>query len=112
MGFKSIMKHIWSGTKQVAPIALSAFPGGAVANKVLAAVIFAEENTEGKRGVEKFQVAANAFRLFALPALLRELERQLGREIPEDAADRFARAQIQATVDLLNEIGALPKSPK
>jgi hypothetical protein len=43
------------------------------------------------------------------PLVIDQLERQLGVDIPEDAAAAYTSAQLQAHVDLLNACGLLPR---
>ena len=106
MGFKAFMKGLWRGTKAVAPIILPLVPGGQVAATIWNAIAMAEES--GRPGAEKLQLASDALQV-ASPLIIAQLEDQFQVDIPEEAVDKYIRAQTQATVDLMNAIGALPK---
>lgn len=43
------------------------------------------------------------------PLVIDQLERQLGVDIPDEAAAAYVRAQVQAHVDLMNACGMLPR---
>ena len=109
MGFKGFMKGLWQGAKVVAPVVLPMVPGGQVAATIMNAVSMAEDT--GKPGAEKFETAMNALRV-ASPLIIQTLEAQFGIDIPDEAVEKYIRAQTQATVDLMNAMGSLPKTQK
>ncbi len=108
MSFKGVFKKVWSIVKVTAPIVgpVAAAFGIPFAGTIMNAIMAAE--ARGGSGPEKFITAADGL-LIAAPLIIDQLERQLGVDIPDDAAVRYMEAQLQCHVDLMNAVKLLPK---
>lgn len=109
MNWKGIFRVIWKAAKPLAPAAIQAAAAAAgipMVGTFLNAALFAQDRADS--GSERFSVALSALSV-AAPMVIDQLERQLGVDIPEAAAEAYTRAQLQAHVDLLNACGLLPR---
>ena len=109
MNWKGIFPAIWRAIKPVAPALIQAATTAAgvpMVGTFLNAALFAQDRADS--GPERFTVGLAALQV-AAPLVIDQLERQLGVDIPEDAATAYTRAQLQAHVDLLNACGLLPR---
>ena len=109
MNWKGIFPAIWRAIKPVAPALIQAATTAAgvpMVGTVLNAALYAQDRADS--GPERFTVGLAALQV-AAPLVIDQLERQLGVDIPEDAATAYTRAQLQAHVDLLNACGLLPR---
>ena len=108
MGWKSVFRGIGRAVKAVAPVAapIAGAFGGPMAATLINAIVRAEQAIGPGRGEEKAAWAITALQV-AAPYIVRELEEQFGRDLPEDAIEKYIRAQINAHVDLCNAVGLL-----
>ena len=108
MNWKGIMRGAVRVIVAAAPTvaAVSNAAGVPLVGAILNAVLAAE--TVGGSGPEKFG-AALRYMDVAAPLVIDQLEKQLGVDIPDDAAADYVRVQVQAHVDLLNACGVLPR---
>ena len=109
MNWKGIFPAIWRAIKPVAPALIQAATTAAgvpMVGTFLNAALYAQDRADS--GPERFTVGLAALQV-AAPLVIDQLERQLGVDIPEDAATAYTRAQLQAHVDLLNACGLLPR---
>jgi len=109
MNWKGILPAIWRAIKHVAPALIQAATTAAgvpMVGTFLNAALYAQDRADS--GPERFTVGLAALQV-AAPLVIDQLERQLGVDIPEDAATDYTRAQLQAHVDLLNACGLLPR---
>ncbi len=108
MNWKGVARKFFGFLKAAAPIiapVATAF-GIPFVGTILNAVAMAE--TKGGSGAEKFSNAMDALSI-AAPLIIDQLERQLGVDIPDEAAEAYIKAQTQAHVDLMNAVKLLPK---
>ena len=111
MNWKGAIKTVWKIVKPVAPAliqAATASAGVPLVGTWLNAVIFAQDRADN--GADRFSIALGALQV-AAPLVIEQLERQLGVDIPDDAAAAYTKAQLQAHVDLMNACGLLPRKP-
>jgi hypothetical protein len=109
MNWKGIFPAIWRAIKPAAPALIQAATTAAgvpMVGTFLNAALYAQDRADS--GPERFTVGLAALQV-AAPLVIDQLERQLGVDIPEDAATDYTRAQLQAHVDLLNACGLLPR---
>ena len=109
MNWKGVFRTIWKVAKPLAPMVLTAATTAAgvpMVGTFLNAALFAQDRADS--GPERFTAGLAALQV-AAPLVIDQLERQLGVDIPEDAATAYTRAQLQAHVDLLNACGLLPR---
>ena len=109
MNWKGVFRTIWKVAKPLAPMAITAATTAAgvpMVGTFLNAALFAQDKADN--GPERFSVGLSALSV-AAPLVIDQLERQLGVDIPDDAATAYTRAQLQAHVDLLNACGLLPR---
>lgn len=109
MNWKGVFRTVWQIVKPLAPAAIqvvTAQAGLPMIGTWLNAALFAQDRADS--GAERFKVALSALSV-AAPMVIDQLERQLGVDIPEAAAEAYTRAQLQAHVDLLNACGLLPR---
>jgi hypothetical protein len=107
--WKGAIRVFWKVAKPVVPLAIQAATAAAGVPMVgtwLNAALYAQDRADS--GPERFTVGLAALQV-AAPLVIDQLERQLGVDIPEDAAAAYTRAQLQAHVDLLNACGLLPR---
>ena len=109
MNWKGIFPAIWRAIKPAAPALIQAATTAAgvpMVGTFLNAALYAQDRADS--GPERFTAGLAALQV-AAPLVIDQLERQLGVDIPEDAATDYTRAQLQAHVDLLNACGLLPR---
>lgn len=110
MGFKRFFKALGKGVAKAAPIAagVSQLAGIPMVGSIANAIMIAEERIGAGKGPEKFVAAVDSLSV-AAPYIIRDLEQQFGIEIPDEAAEAFVKAQVEAHVALLNSTGVLGK---
>lgn len=109
MNWKGVFRTVWRVVKPLAPAAIQVVTtqaGLPMVGTFLNAALFAQDQADN--GPERFKAALSALSV-AAPLVIDQLERQLGVDIPEAAAEAYTRAQLQAHVDLLNACGLLPR---
>lgn len=109
MNWKGVFRVAWKLVKPVAPVLIQQTMSAAGLPMIgtwLNAALFAQDKADN--GPERFSVGLSALSV-AAPLVIDQLERQLGVDIPDDAATAYTRAQLQAHVDLLNACGLLPR---
>lgn len=109
MNWKGAFRVAWKLVKPVAPVLIQqtmTAVGLPMIGTWLNAALFAQDKADN--GPERFSVGLSALSV-AAPLVIDQLERQLGVDIPDDAATAYTRAQLQAHVDLLNACGLLPR---
>ena len=109
MNWKGALRVIWRTVKPVASDAIqwgAAASGVPLAGTILNAIIFAQDRADD--GPARMTAALDSLSV-AAPLIIDQLERQLGVDIPEDAAAAYVRAQVQAHVDLMNACRLLPR---
>ncbi len=108
MNWKGILRGIGRVAIAAAPVAatIASAAGVPLVGTLLNAVLAAE--SQGGSGPEKLAMALRHMEVSA-PLVIDQLERQLGVDIPDEAAAAYVRAQVQAHVDLMNACGMLPR---
>lgn len=110
MGFRRFFKALGKGVVKAAPIAagVAQLAGIPMVGSIANAIMLAEQRIGAGKGPEKFVAAIEALEV-AAPYIIRDLEQQLGIEIPDEAAEQFVKAQVEAHVALFNATGVLKK---
>lgn len=110
MGFLKVLKGIGKGAKALAPISMLLFPQAAPAiGVIINAVTRAETELGPKQGTAKALLATRIIS-DAMPAIIALAEKELGRELVNEALLKEAIEGFQEdTVKFLNAFGGVPE---
>jgi len=110
VGFLKVLKGIGKGAKALAPISMLLFPQAAPAiGVIINAVTRAETELGPKQGTAKALLATQIIS-DAMPAIIALAEKELGRELVNEALLKEAIEGFQEdTVKFLNAFGGVPE---